>query len=110
MGTATITVATFSPVASTDQALDRLEHLRPTASNRQQTRHEAVEVCGHRGIRVAGISNSAGLDMHYESLELAVEVGGSVYPIQVSSQVRTADLPRYSADLDTILDGVRIFA
>ncbi|WP_156095001.1 hypothetical protein [Nocardia lijiangensis] len=108
MGTATVTVAAFSPTASADQAFDHLDRLRTGVLGWQQTRHEAVEVCGQRGIRVAGTATGAGLDMHYEYVELAYDSGGTVYPIQVAGQVRIADLPRYASDLDTILGGVRV--
>ncbi|PWV77647.1 hypothetical protein [Nocardia neocaledoniensis] len=108
MGTATVTVNAYSPIENADAALSTLRTLRATGPGWQESRNEPIEVCGHRGLRVTGIEVTTGLGRQLDFLEFPYESGGSVYPIQVGSQLRVADAARYEADLRTIFDGVRV--
>lgn len=105
---ATITVAAFSPTSTTDAAFKNLNTLRPTGPNWQQSRHEDVEVCGQHGIRITGTSPDPNLNLHHDFLDLAYVFKEKTYPIQIAAQTRTDDLPRYAADLETILSSVQI--
>ncbi|MET7768891.1 hypothetical protein [Nocardia sp. NPDC005366] len=108
MGTAMVTIATFSALSDVEAALAHLTRVRATAPGWRQSSSENVDVCGVRGRRITGTATSAGIDIHYEYLELAFRAGTAVHPIQVSSQVKVGDLPRYRTDLHTILGGVQI--
>ncbi|MGX1807576.1 hypothetical protein ACWIGI_17800 [Nocardia sp. NPDC055321] len=108
MGSATITVAAFSPADTTDAAYANLDVLRPTGEGWKQTLHESVEVCGVRGVRVSGTTDLGGLGMRQDYLELAYDLNGKVYPIQITSQVKLPDPQGFTADVETILNGVRM--
>ncbi|MFD4433975.1 hypothetical protein [Nocardia sp. NPDC058497] len=43
-----------------------------------------------------------------DALEFSYRSAGSVYPIQVRSQLKAADAARYEVDLRTIYEGVRV--
>ena len=108
LGSAMVTIATYNALADIDSALAHLTLVRATAPGWRQSGSESIEVCGVRGLRVTGTASSAGIDIHYEYLELAFRAPTGVHPVQVSSQVKVADLPRYRTDLTTILGGVHI--
>src|SRR5690606_17225617 len=108
MGTATITLTALSPVDTADAALTNLRALRTSGPGWQESSSESIEVCGRRGLRISGIDRTAGLELHRDHLEFPYESAGSMYPIQVSSQLKAVDTGRYLADIRTIFDGVRI--
>lgn len=108
MGTATVTVTAYSPTDTADAALSTLRTLRASGPGWQVSRIEPIEICGHRGLQVSGIDRTAGPGMHHDFLEFPYRSAGSVYPIQVRSQLKAADAARYEEDLRTIYEGVRV--
>lgn len=108
MGSATVTVAAFSPADTADAAYASLDRLRPTGPGWKQSLRETVDVCGQPAVRVSGTTDLGGLGMRQDYLEIAYSVNGKVYPIQITGQVKMADSQRFSTDVETILNGVQV--
>lgn len=94
----------LDPTSTSQQATEQLKDLTKIVGPVKITRDETVEICGVRAARLIG---TAGV-RQYDYLNLAYQVGGKYYPLQLRNQMSTSDVPLFSADVELMFQGFQI--
>ncbi|CPV95039.1 Hypothetical protein ERS075547_00531 [Mycobacteroides abscessus] len=94
----------LDPTSTSQQATEQLKDLTKIVGPVKITRDEAVEICGVRAARLIGTAGAR----QYDYLNLAYQVGGKYYPLQLRNQMSTSDVPLFSADVELMFQGFQI--
>ncbi len=96
----------LDPASSREHALAQLDSLNEIDPSVTIIHNETVEICGNQATRLIGTTGERG--RQYDYINLAYQIDGNFYPIQLRNQMSLGDVPLFSADIDTIFQGFQI--